>query len=365
MQILMVVPRLKPAIDGVGDHARLLAGQLRQDYGTETHFVVGDPAWDGPAEVDGFPVGRVAGRTAKALATALQRVEAQTILLHYVGYGYATRGCPIWLADGVERWLRYDSRHHLVTFFHEIFATGPLWSSSFWLSPLQRHLASRLARCSERLLTSRKDYARSLETLSQRTSTDIEMLPVFSTVGEPEMLSRLCDRPRRLVVFGSANSRRQIYQVYAYVLSSACKTLAVEEICDLGVPVGLGLRELDGVRVQEMGICSPQTISHVLRNSIAGVLSFPPPTFLAKSTIFAAYCAHGLLPIHVVASTESVDGLVQNEHYWLADDLLVDLSMTRAQEIADTAHAWYQTHSLRVQGQQFAHHIAQVGINSL
>ena len=62
MNLVQIVPALAPSINGVGDHARLLAAQLRQDYGVTTHFIVGDPAWDGPHIVAGFPVTRLAAR---------------------------------------------------------------------------------------------------------------------------------------------------------------------------------------------------------------------------------------------------------------------------------------------------------------
>jgi hypothetical protein len=54
MNILQIVPRLPPAIDGVGDYALNLARQLRQDFSIHTHFLVCDPNWNGKTELEGF-----------------------------------------------------------------------------------------------------------------------------------------------------------------------------------------------------------------------------------------------------------------------------------------------------------------------
>ncbi len=40
--VIAIVPRLPPAIDGVGDYALNLARQLRKDFNIHTHFIVGN-----------------------------------------------------------------------------------------------------------------------------------------------------------------------------------------------------------------------------------------------------------------------------------------------------------------------------------
>ena len=42
---IISVPRLPPAIDGVGDYALNLARQLRKDFNIQTHFIVGNSTW--------------------------------------------------------------------------------------------------------------------------------------------------------------------------------------------------------------------------------------------------------------------------------------------------------------------------------
>jgi hypothetical protein len=83
-------------------------------------------------------------------------------------------------------------------------------------------------------------------------------------------------------------------------------------------------------------------VSELLAGSVAAFVGYPAP-FLPKSGVFAAYCAHRVLPICAWPWprrqveppppfwTPRQDGEVR----W--DDL---------QELADRAHAWYGGHAL-------------------
>lgn len=354
------MPRLPPAVDGVGDYAFNLASQLRQDFAIETHFIVGDPAWVGATQIEGFPITQVTRRSAATLLSLLTllALPRTIVLLHYVNYGYAKRGCPFWLVDGLERWLGLGVNRVLVTMFHEIYASGPPWASSFWLSPVQRNLAVRLAYLSDRCLTSRQGYAKILDELSRGKHATVTTLPVFSNIGEPEQVPPLAKRDRRLVVFGGRNNRLRVYQESLAALELACCLLGIEEIWDIGPPTGITLSSVSGVPIVERGQMPNTEISSILLNSLAGFFDYPTD-FLAKSTIFAAYCAHGLLPVSARCRVSAVDGIEAGKNYWVPDDQTTSLrDLVEVQAIADRAFAWYHTHNLSVQAKTFAAHLA-------
>ena len=217
MPIIQIVPQLPPAINGLGDYALNLACQIRNDHALETEFIVCDPVWKGESEIEGFPVHQSNSRSSTDLIAQLNQLQATTVLLHYVGYGYAKKGCPTWLIKALERWKASHPNSRLVTMFHEPYASGPIWTSAFWLSSLQKQLATRLARLSDRCVTSNEIVTSILERMvNPTTQADIITLPVFSNVGEPDHLKPLADRPRRLVVFGSRGIRKRVYeQAYA------------------------------------------------------------------------------------------------------------------------------------------------------
>ncbi|BAY60605.1 hypothetical protein NIES22_06640 [Calothrix brevissima NIES-22] len=351
--VMSIVPRLPPAIDGVGDYALNLALQLRKDFNIQTYFVVGNSKWNGAAEIEGFPVRQVSDRSPDALLSLLSSDRSSSILLHYVGYGYAQRGCPVWLVDGLQRWKNLFPKRSLVTMFHEIAASGPIWTSSFWLSSLQKSLAARLAQMSERCITSKQSYGELLYQLNRTQQTEITCLPVFSNIGEAEYLPNLAERSQRLVVFGSRNARLQVYNQCLKALKETCQSLNIQEILDIGVPTGLELSEIYSIPIIEKGVDKAEEISKNLADSIAGFLNFPPPAYLAKSTIFAAYCAHRLIPCMVISSKLPIDGLEKGKHYWSNDDHSNELRLIQGQNIADNAYTWYQTHSLPVQAKIF------------
>lgn len=356
MQIVQIVTRLSPAIDGVGDYALNLARQLRKDFGIETTFVVGDPKWMGDSSLEGFTVRRVTARSPDSLLSLLPNsMDRIPLLLHYVGYGYATRGCPFWLFEGLQRWKETSSNRYLATMFHEIYATGPPWTSTFWLSSLQKNLAAGLSRLSDECMTNRNGYVKILRELSQGKHTKLAALPIFSGVGEPVLeLPPLADRQPRLVIFGGRNSRRRVFEKASHALKWACQTLGVEEILDVGPSTGLQPSEVGGVPVNCVGEKTAEDVSALLIDSIVGFFDYPPE-FLAKSSIFAAYCAHGILPVgNVVADPVPADGLEVGKHYWIADARAAAISIGEGQIIADNAHSWYQEHDLSFHAHTFA-----------
>ncbi|MEO1389783.1 MAG: glycosyltransferase family 1 protein [Cyanobacteria bacterium J06634_6] len=353
MHIIQIVPRLPPEIDGVGAYAYCLAQQMRQDFDIQTNFIVGDPNWTGTSCLDGFPVSCLNRCSAVDLCSLLKQQSVSAILLHYVGYGYAKRGCPTWVIDGLQKWQQSASAPALVTMFHEVYAAGrPPWTSAFWLCLLQKYLAARLASVSDSLLTSKQLYANILYNLAPQHRS-IPTLPVFSTVGEPDDIPLLTERHKQLIIFGGAANRSQIYQFEMPLLQHACRLLKIEAIIDIG-PKILDLPEASGdVPIVAMGKLAATVVSQYLLQSIAGFLDYNPD-YLAKSTIFAAYCSHGLLPINVRSSTESIDGLFPKTHYLVANKLLEQpLDVVQVQMIADNAHAWYQAHNLKSQAAVF------------
>lgn len=268
-EIVQIVPRLPRSEGGVGGYAHALSERLRQGFGIETRFAeIGDEE-------------------------AIELAAGETALLHYANYGYQRRGCPVRLVAALENWKRSGGRR-LVTVFHEVYAGGPPWRSSFWLGPVQRRLAARVARASDRLLTTLPLYAGLVRRLT--SGTEVEVAPVFSTVGEPAEVPPFGDRPKTLIVFGGAGVRRRTWEDHREDLLAACRALAIREVLDVGPPTGGPTPELNGIPVHVLGPLPEAEVSRRMLGAAAGFLAYPP-SFLPKSTVWAAYCAHGLLPV--------------------------------------------------------------------
>jgi len=355
--IIQIVPQLPPAINGVGDYALNLARQLRQDWGIETDFIVGDPHWQGSSIIEGFKIKTVNNRTAKALTLLLSNNSNETIpiLLHYVGYGYQKRGYPFWLTQGLEECKKKQLSSQILTMFHEVSAFSPYpWHSSFWLSEIQKYIAFKLTKLSNHCLTSNEIFANSIIKLNEHNDKKLIILPVFSNIGEPKNIPSLRQRDRHLVIFGSRNSRIQVYQECLTGLLKSCQCLKITEIYDIGISTGINFAEVLKIPVIEKGVLPTQEISQILLNSVAGFINFPPADYLAKSTIFAALCAHGVLPIISTGSDLCRDGLQVEKNYKMMNSQTGLFTIEEGQAIAEQAYIWYKQHNLSAQARIFA-----------
>lgn len=358
--IIQIVPQLPPIVNGLGDYGLALAKQIQKGFGINTYFVVCDPDWHGGKVIDGFPVQKVDERSAKNLIYTLNKITSSPvpILLHYVNYGYAQRGCPIWLVNGLQQWQtqkQQKKRAPLVTMFHEVYAGNqPFWSSAFWTEPLQRYLAATLAKISDRLVTNKFRYAELLQKLCPGKPLKFDIMPVFSNIGESEFLLPLTKRKKRLVVFGGSGNRIKVYEQSLSALQNICQELDIQEVVDIGPPIKISLSEINHIPLVFLEQQPAEKISAILQDSWVGFFNYPLD-FLTRSTIFAAYCAHGVIPVGTKyhAWLKEQDGLIENQHYWLADDSTKKLNLSIGKKIAFNAHSWYQTHTLCKQAETF------------
>lgn len=352
--IIQIVPQLPPAINGLGDYALNLARQLRQDYQIDTHFLVGNLSWQGDDTIEGFKISQIKKHQGNNLSDCLSFISSQKILLHYVGYGYAQRGCPNWLVNGLMNWCHGKKNRKLITIFHEIYSSSKKpWTSSFWLSFQQQQIAIKLYQLSATIITSSELAKRVLEKITKTKISSIT-LPVFSNIGEPQKNIPLSQRSPSLVVFGTPGLRKQIYQQFSS-LNAICKDLEISKIYDIGSPIKLPFSQLNEITIISMGIQPPDKISELLSQSLGGVLCYRTD-LLAKSTIFASYCAHGVIPMILpVGNIVDADGLKGNKHYWILAEISeknkLDLSM--GENIANNSYYWYENHNLKRQAQIF------------
>jgi hypothetical protein len=365
-KVVMIVPRLPPAIDGVGDYAMNLAKRLRQDFSMDTNFISLAKDSEG---VHGFSVDGLCRRSSTFLNPILDNINSANtiVLLHYATRSYGYKGCPFWLLNSLQRYKKRGGR--LAIMFHEIYAQdASILSSDFWLASIQKYLVKDFCDLADQVFTNCEDYAILLQNLKRDFYPKLVVLPVPSNVGEPESLKPLRDRERRLVVFGQGGNKMRAYESSA-AIHAACKMLDIKEIWDIGPSAGVP-ESVAGLPVMRIGEKSTEDIGVILMNSIAGCLSYRHDR-LGKSGIFASYCAYGVLPINVNCQSdrslgsdyksETASGfrLVPGEHYVRADNPkdLLQPSLSRLQAIANSASSWYKTHTLSVQSKTFFKHL--------
>ena len=346
-ELLQIVPELPPSIGGICDFSLLLARELKAKHGVLTRFLNGDPAWSGGSErMLPFVAESVKERSDAAMLEALERASScKAVLLHYVGHGYAKRGCPFWLVQALERW-KQRNRSQLIVLFHEVSGTGPIWTSGFWTASWQTALAKRLARLADSIRITTEISARRVRAMMPPGSTTpVRVLPVFSTLGEIAEPAPYHERSRQMIVFGSGGWRKDAYIRRVGALEDACRVMRIEEVIDIGVPTNM--RPALSVPFVEAGVLSAEDASALMSKAAAGFFTYPV-AHIAKSTIFAAYCAHGLAPVTFAGNNPvSLEGLRPTEHF-LAGISPASSCESKLSDLAKTAHYWYQKHGLSV-----------------
>jgi hypothetical protein len=350
--LIQVVPRRTAEPSGVADYALALARALRAYRGTDSVFLSGTPTADAMPMEDDWKTVCVPKRQAQILADTVQLLSTETnaraVVLHFSGYGYQKRGVPAWLVQGLQIWSRRAGRVPLLTIFHELYATGRPWQSAFWLSPLQKHIARRILKLSSAAITPTDLYRKRLSEWRDGNTIKITAMPVFSNVGEPGCECAPCTRTAAAVVFGLAGVEDRIFGIYRSEVERIISALGIEKIFDVGPRLSAMPRTLAGAPVISKGVLPQGAVSELLQRARFGFVAYPLD-FIAKSGVFAAYAAHGVVPIVLCEKQGAADGLQPARHF--LDGLRLETGAD-AQDLASIQRelfTWYKSHSLNVQ----------------
>lgn len=282
-----------------------------------------------------------------SLGAPIQELTAQTdtrgwsgdmLLLHFSGYGFQKRGVPTWLLKETKR-LRTRFKVFGVV-FHELYASGPPWGSAFWLSGIQKRIARDLLDQADFWLTNRELAAQWLR--SHNASAPHRVLPVFSNVGEPEVLDN--EREASIVVFGSEAIRSQSYVFGDGEIFRFAKRHNLR-IHDIGKPMqdATLANSLADAGVVRHGMLPAEQVSQALATARFGALSYPAD-YAGKSGIFAAYAAHGTCPIMLWPELAAHDGMQPDVHYAAGFGALDGTKNLDPWLIGRAARRWYEPH---------------------
>jgi hypothetical protein len=362
-KILQIIPTPPHRSDGIGDYALLLAEQLLKEHQVMTHFLVFRNDIKVESRVDGFPIARLTAHSAQTFIASIPD-HISGIILHFSAYPYFKTnrcgtlglGTPFWLVDALQTIIQARSLK-LVVMFHELPKLH--WQELHFniLNPIQSIVSRQLAKLADTVITNTSRYQ---ALLSSWVEKPVLKLPIFSNMGEPAAIPALTERKPRMVVFGGT-ARRRVYQSALQELLQACRTLEVEEINDVGPALNLQKNyHFSGINVVELGFLEKKEISQLMSTSIGGCFDYANfPGDLSKSSVLAAYCAHGLIPILTQYNPSEADGLEINQHYLALDRWQPQLNREELQAIANNARQWYQTHTIQTVVEVFASNLLE------
>lgn len=330
--ILQVTPSWPPEIGGVGDYAYMLESAFIAKGFTSTALV---PNFQ---EMGSALFGVEYG--ARTLRASIEATDTRTLLLHFSSYGYASRGLCFGLARAVSEWRRADNSRRLVIIFHEVYAFGPPWRSTFWTFLPQQRTARILAKAADKIFSTSAAGEKQINKLG----ASAEYRPVFSAIGETDTLKALDERCDYAIVFGLLERRRATYAALTESLEAAdgLRCLGIKSILDIG-PGGDIPATLHGLPVKVCGPLPAREIREKLSEARVGLVDYPMHV-ITKSSIVAAYFAHGLLVVNTSSSFSDLDDLVEGKHFANPARLLG--KDFHAEAIAQEGHRWYCAHDL-------------------
>lgn len=359
MHLLQILPRVPPAVCGVGDYAWRLARVLADDHDIHSSFLSAGTSWVQPSQPTPFPVSRLPALTSSAFQKEFQSHPSppDAILLHLSPYGYQKRALPWWLASGWSHLSRSPKRPALITMFHELFASGPVTSSAFWLQPLQKRILRRLAAASDARRTNREDYARWLDT--HPGASPCLVMPVFSNFGECHTPTPLKDRDPAMVMFAWANHSPLSLQQLIKNAAALAKNWGLTHLHVIGNSASAPASP-SSVHLVRHGFLEEDAAARLLASCRVAYTAYSPDHF-GKSTLMAAFAAHGLAVITRGLQPNLPDGLNEGREV-LHEAGLIERpppNLDQLQTLASNLHLWYQSHSLARTGESFATQIHQ------
>jgi hypothetical protein len=277
------------------------------------------------------------------LNVATEAEHATAIILHVCGYGYQTRGAPMWLLNGLRAWRRQHARIPLIGIFHELFATGSIWNSSFWLSGAQKYVTRELWGVCDFALAVTSVYKNQLIDWRPAMSSRVALMPVFSNVGVPRSpVPPPLARPNRIAVFGRHGLEQRVYKnEHLEQFAAFVDKFGIADIIDIGAREVSPPSRVGKARVSALGKLKAEEVSEQLLSCRYGLLSYDISR-LEKSGVFAAYAAHGVVPVCINSKGRPGAALTSGRYFlsWPVQKLPDDLSLVQR-----CLNEWYQTHS--------------------
>jgi len=198
-----------PAVDGIGDHTRLLAGEFVSRGHEVVVFTGFQPAFaadDGIVVRGIFSPSRPA--TVRALVRAVQEARPDRLIVQYNPFGFGPRGFNPWLAPTLRR-IRKEC--HVSVIFHETHVPAESLRERL-MQTWQIPQFAFMCRMADTLFSSCERWQSAIRRIAGREAI---LLPVGSNVPlspltREEARARLAirDQTRVLGVFGSAHPSR-------------------------------------------------------------------------------------------------------------------------------------------------------------
>src|SRR5207302_921839 len=115
-----------------------------------------------------------------------------------------------------------------------LYASGPPWSSAFWLQPLQIHFAKSVGRLSDACIVSSDNFRRELKRMVPNARVELHSVP--SGIGEPPLSpNQIAERdPHQWAIFGGTALVERSLRAFRQLLPRIPDSIAPRKLFVLG-----------------------------------------------------------------------------------------------------------------------------------
>ena len=332
LKLAILSPAFPSAINGLGDYSNMLGLEIKRQLPATEIYYLGLPQIEQVNLVNYFTIKTNDNSLCKSISENLIDV----LFINYSNYGYQKKGIPVWLIKQVA--LLQKKGIKIITFFHEVYASGKVWQSVFWLHQLQKKLFRSLYHLSDAAFCSNQRVLTIIQSETEDKGEKAKNIGLFSNITEPDILIPWVERKRVAVVFGSYGRRKLVYDKIL-AINSFCKQNNIDSIIDIGCGEFNTQWQQIQVPVTPKGLLSNTEIATILRNVQFGFIDYAT-SLLGKSGIFAAYAAYGIVPINFSEDREqAMDGLIVSKYFFKPNGSITIFN-------CDAIYKWYQSHNI-------------------
>lgn len=340
IQLLQIIPQLPPAICGVGDHARAIGQELSGSHGYDVNYLAVNAAEVRPA---GQEYHALEKRTAPELVSALRSAglpHGASILLHFSGYSYGSRGICFWLIKGLKKFLNERPDVKLISMFHELWSPARLLSQSGWVVPVQKSVVRKLVEISSVVRTNRVEYQRQIERLCPSAVGRVGVNNICSNFGEPEDLPPISERKRQILIFQppdcSTPNGRFFWERWGQLR---------DQLGGLPTVIAGRIRQVPADSSIELrGFVSKEEGSQLMSESQFAYFEYFDG-YLGKSSLFGSLAAHGIVPVMPSVNHSELEGVVAGIQYLTPNDRALN-DVSALNRVSIELQRWYATHSI-------------------
>ncbi len=336
--LLIIAPAYPPKIDGIGAYASNLGKSISEDGCQVYYYQKNDFIYNY------FKIFTNDLDISKFCAEK----NIQTLILNYSGYGFNRKGVPLMLLITLWR-LKRANGIQLITFFHEIYAIGSIFTSAFWLHLFQRLIFRSLLTITDSAICSNQRVLDLIVKEKILKRDQMYRMPIFSNIGELGNRSITKSETDCLLIFGTEGLRRKVYESESF--KNFIETNNFKKVIDIG-PGIIAFSSYGNIPLERLGILSESKIAEILAKTLWVAISYPQ-SLLAKSGVFAAYAAHACCVVNFDSANDECfhDGLKCGLHYVTP---MMTIKKDDTSSMGSLLYDWYQEHNIKKHKELFS-----------